>query len=66
MNVYVFIITRTCYYELRRLASIHRFLTCVATATLVSAFALSRIYYFNSLLCGSTHGTHERDTELYS
>ena len=48
-------IARTCYFELRRLASIGRFLTSTATATLISAFALSRIDYFNSLLFGSTH-----------
>ena len=48
-------IARTCYLELRRLASIRRFLTSTATATLVSAFALSRIDYCNSLLSGSTH-----------
>ena len=41
--------------ELRRLASIRRFLTSTATATLVSAFVLSRIDYSNSLLFGSTH-----------
>ena len=46
---------RTCYFELRRLAYIRRFLTSTATATLVSAFALSRIDYCNSLLFGSTH-----------
>ena len=45
----------TCYIELRRLASIRRFLTSTATATLVSAFVLSRIDYCNSLLLGSTH-----------
>ena len=33
-------IARTCYFELRRLASICRFLTSTATATLVSAFVL--------------------------
>ena len=38
----------------RRLASIRRFLTSTATATLVSAFVLSRIDYCNSLLFGST------------
>ena len=40
---------------MRRLASIRRFLTTTANATLVSAFVLSRIDYCNSLLFGSTH-----------
>ena len=55
MNAHVSNIARTCYFELRRLASIRRFLTCTATATLVSTFVLSRIDYCNSLLFGSTH-----------
>ena len=55
MNAHVTNIARTCYFEMRRLASICRFLTSTATATLVSAFALSRIDYSNSLLFGSTH-----------
>ena len=55
MNAHVSNIARTCYFELRCLASIHRFLTSTATATLVSAFVLSRIDYCNSLLFGSTH-----------
>ena len=55
MNAHVSSIARTCYFELRRLASIRRFLTSTATATLASAFALSRIDYRNSLLFGSTH-----------
>ena len=55
MNAHVTNIDRTCYFELRRLASIRRFLTSTATATLVSAFVLSRIDYFNSLRFGSTH-----------
>ena len=54
MNVHV-TNARTCYFELRRLASIRRFLTSTATATLVSAFVLSRIDYCNSLMFGSTH-----------
>ena len=54
MNTHVSNIARTCYFELRRLASILRFLTSTATATLVSAFVLSRIDYCNSLLFGST------------
>ena len=44
----------TCYFELRCLASIRRFLTSTATATFVSVFVLSRIDYCNSLLFGST------------
>ena len=55
MNAHVANIARTCYFKLRRLASIHRFLTSTATATLVSAFVLSTIDYCNSLLFGSTH-----------
>ena len=55
MNADVSNIARTCYFELRRLASIRRFLTSTATATLVSAFVLSRIDYCDSLLFGSTH-----------
>ena len=55
MNAHFSNIARTCFFELRRLASIHRFLTSTATATLVSAFVLSRIDYCNSLLFGSTH-----------
>ena len=55
MNAHDSNIDRTCYFELRRLASIRGFLTSTATATLVSAFALSRIDYCNSLLFGSTH-----------
>ena len=55
MNAHVSNIARTCYFELRRLASIRKFLTSTATATLVSAFVLSRIYHCNSLLFRSTH-----------
>ena len=36
MNAHVSNIARTCYFELRRLASIRRFMTSTATATLVS------------------------------
>ena len=55
MNAHVSNIARTCYFELRRLASIRRFLTSTATATLVSAFVLSRNDYCSSLLFGSTN-----------
>ena len=57
MHAHVSNIARTCYIEQRCLASIHRFLTSTATATRVSAFVFSRIYYCNSLLFGSTHVT---------
>ena len=40
MNVHVSNIAMTCYFELRHLACIRRFLTSTATATLVSAFSL--------------------------
>ena len=61
-------IARTCYFELRRLASIRRFLTSTATATLVSAFVLSRIDYCNSLLFGSTNDvtSHLQRTQNYA
>ena len=39
MNAHVSNITRACYFELRRLASIRGFLTSTATATIVPAFA---------------------------
>ena len=55
MNANVSYIARTCYIELRYLASIRRFLTSTATATPVSASVLSRIDYCSSLLFGSTH-----------
>ena len=55
MNAHVSNIARTSYVERRRLASIRRFQTSTATATLASAFVLSRIDYCNSLLFGSTH-----------
>ena len=55
MNAHVSNIARTCYFELRRLAHIRRFLTSTAIATLVSPFVLSRTDYCNSLLFGSTH-----------
>ena len=54
-NAHISYVARKSYFELCRLASIRRFLTSTATATLVSAFVLSRIDYCNSLLFGSTH-----------
>ena len=54
MNAHVSNIARTCYFDLRRLASIRRFQTSTATATHLSTFALSRIDNCISLLFGST------------
>ena len=54
VNAHISKIARTCYFELRRLAFICRFMTSTASVTLVSAFVLSRIDYCNSLLFGST------------
>ena len=67
-NANVTNIARTCYFELRRLASIRRFLTSTATATLVSAFVLSIIDYCTSLLFGSTHNvtSHLQRIQNYS
>ena len=56
MNEHVSTIAQTCYFELRRLASIRRFVASTATATHVPDFALSRIDYCRSLQLGSTHG----------
>ena len=55
MNAIVSNIARTCYFELRRLASIRRFLISTATAILVSAFVLSGTDYCNSQLIGSIY-----------
>ena len=55
VNAHVSNIARTCYFELHHLASIHKFLTSTATATLVSAIVLLRNDYCNSLLFGSTY-----------
>ena len=45
MNAHVSTIAQTCYFNIRRLTSTHRFLTNTATATLESVFLLSRIDY---------------------
>ena len=68
MNAHISNIARTCYFELRHLAYICRFLTSTATATLVSAFVLSRIDYCSSLLFGSTHDftSHSQRIQNYA
>ena len=52
---FTYIYVAVCTVVLKKLDILRRFLTSTATATLVSAFALSRIDYCNSLLFGSTH-----------
>ena len=53
INEHVSSIAQTCCLEPCQLASMRRFLTITATATL--EFALQIIYYCNSPLFGSTH-----------
>jgi hypothetical protein len=50
MRNHVSRLTRTCFYQLRRLRSIRRQLGREVTQRLVSAFVLSRIDYCNALL----------------
>ena len=51
-KTHVLNLVRTGNFELRRIGSIRSLLTTEATATLVSAFILSRLDYCNSLLSG--------------
>ena len=68
MNAHVSNIARTCYFELRRVESIRRYLTSIVAATLVYAFTLSIIDYCISLLFGSTHDatTHLQRIQNYA
>ena len=68
VNAHVSNIAQTCYIELQSLASIRRFLTNTATATLVSALVLSRNDFHNSQLFGSTHDvtSHLKMTQNYA
>jgi hypothetical protein len=45
-------ITRACYNEIRKIASIRQYLTRHAAATLMSALVISRLDYCNSVLAG--------------
>ena len=53
MMKYVIKICQTAYFELKRISSIHRFLTEDATKTLVTSYILSRLEYCNCLLMGT-------------
>ena len=52
MCEHVYGISRTCFYQLRRLRSVRRQLGRDVTARLVSAFVLSRLDYYNAVLAG--------------
>jgi len=52
MRQHISRLTRTCFYQLRRLRSIRRQLGSDVTQRLVSAFVLSRIDYCNGLFAG--------------
>ena len=52
LKTHVLNLVRTANFEPRRISSNRRLLTTEATATLVSAFILSRLDYWNSLLSG--------------
>ena len=47
-------VCRTCYLELRTISTIRHYLSEEATKTLICAFVLSRLDYYNALLSGST------------
>ena len=53
MKKHIIKICQTAYFELKRISSIRRFLTEVATKTLVISYILSRLDYCNCLLMGT-------------
>ena len=52
MKQHIIRVCRVCYFELRRISSIRKFLSEDATKTLVTSCILSRLDYCNSLLIG--------------
>ena len=55
MKKHVIKICQTAYFELKRISSIHRFLTEDATKTFVTSYILSRLDYCNCLLVGTSN-----------
>ena len=53
MKQHIIKICQTAYYELKRISSIHRYLTEDAAKQLVTSCVLSRLDYCNSLLMGT-------------
>jgi hypothetical protein len=54
MSAQVTHLTQSCFYQLRQLRAIRKFLTTDAACALVHAFIVSRLDYCNSLLYGIT------------
>jgi hypothetical protein len=52
MQKHISSVCRTCYFQLRRIASVRNYLTTDAAAKLVTSTILSRLDYCNSLLAG--------------
>ena len=52
MQPHISYLTKTCFYHLRRVAAIQRYLTQEACKKLVISLLLSRLDYCNSLLAG--------------
>jgi hypothetical protein len=52
MKQHISSVSRTCYFQLRRIATIRKYLTTDATAKLVTSTILTRLDYCNSLLAG--------------
>ena len=57
MTNFVSATARACYFHLRRISQIRKYLTTEATAKLVVSLILSRIDYCNSLLSGLPDST---------
>ena len=45
-------IAKSCFYQIRNIGQIRRYITNAACKTLVQALVTSRLDYVNSLLCG--------------
>jgi hypothetical protein len=57
MKPHISKVTSTCFYQLRRLKQVRRILGPEITATLVTAFVLSRLDYCNAVLAGLPKST---------
>ena len=52
MTTHINHLVRTCFYNLRRIKHIRRFITTKTAILLVNSFVISRVDYCNSLLAG--------------